>query len=150
VCQETTGTGFVNNTSWATISGLQLRDRKGSPQAGLTMLRFQDALKILENYQSGSLYGPVIIADLKDQNSWPAYLSGVNLVATTLPSPYQRGVVFKMKMKNLPSIAAVQAEASAHPGYGHILPVINPEDATGVATGFPRTIWPKRSTFWSA
>ena len=46
-----------------------------------------------------------------------------------------------MKMKNLPSIAAVQAEASAHPGYGHILPVINPEDATGVATGFDGPDW---------
>ncbi len=138
--KETTGTGFVNQTSWATISGLKLRDRRGNPQ-NLTMLRFQDALSILSSFSTGTGLGPVIIADLKDQNPWPAYLAGVNLVQSTLDTPTQRAVVFKMKMKNLPSILTLQQQYSSHPFTGHIIPVINPEDATGNPNGFDGPDW---------
>ncbi len=127
--KETTGTGLVSDTSWTTISGLQLRDRKGNPQ-NLTMLRFEDALNILNSYSSGGS-GPVIIADIKDQSPWPTYLAALALVESLLPSETQPAVIFKMKMKSIPSISAVQSELSSHPGYGHILPVVNPEDATG-------------------
>jgi Glycerophosphoryl diester phosphodiesterase family len=138
--KETTGTGFVNQTPWSTISGLQLRDRKGNPQS-LTMLRFEDALNILNSNSTGTGLGPVIIADIKDQDPWPAYLNGVGLVQSILAAATQPAVVFKMKMKNLPSISTIQAEEDAHPLCGHILPVINPEDATGNPNGFDGPDW---------
>jgi len=128
--KETTGSGFVSETSWSTINGLQLRDRKGVPQ-DLKMLRFEDVLNILNLYSSNG-FGPVIIADIKDPSPWPTYQAGLALVQQMLPSATQPAVVFKMKMRSFPSIDAVQTEAQSHPNFGHLLPVVNPEDATGI------------------
>jgi hypothetical protein len=137
--KETNGSGLVNSTSWSTISGLKLRDRKGNPQS-LTMLRFSDALSILANYSSNGT-GPVIIADIKDQNPWPTYQAALKQVETDLSSSTQPGVVFKMKMNKIPSVAAVQSEFSAHPRMGHIIPVVNPEDGLDQPTGFDGPDW---------
>lgn len=128
--KETTGTGLISNTPYSLIQGLPLRDRKGRPNSGLHMLTFADALAILQSYSSGG-NGPVIIADLKDPNPWPAYQAGVNQVKARLAPVTQPAVVFKMKMKNLPSVDQIEQEFANHPSYGHILPVVNPEDAQG-------------------
>jgi hypothetical protein len=127
--KETIGTGLISANTLSDIQSLPLRDRHGFV-TNLHMLSFADVLSILQAY-SGRGYGPVIIVDLKDQNPWPAYQKGVQAVASTLDSSTQPAVVFKMKMKLIPSIGQVQTEASAHPSYGHLIPTVNPEDATG-------------------
>lgn len=129
--KETTGTGFVSNTTWSQISSLQLRDRKGNPQK-LQMLRFEDALQILSAYQaSGGLQGPVVIADIKDANSWQTYLKALSVLQATLPQSAWPAVVFKMKMRNISTDTAtgISAQASGHNAWGHIVAVVNPEDA---------------------
>jgi hypothetical protein len=130
--KETTGTGFVSGTTWAQISSLALRDRKGNAQTSLHMLRFQDALQILSAYQtSGGLQGPVIIADIKDSASWTTYLAALNVLQATLPSAAWPAVVFKMKMRTISTDPAngISAQATAHIAWGHIVAVVNPEDA---------------------
>jgi hypothetical protein len=103
------------------------------------MLQFSDILNILSDYQSGG-YGPIVIVDLKDKNPWPAYSSALSQLAG-LDSGLQAAVIFKMKMKNIGDVTQVESAASAHPGYGHIIPVINPEDATGNVNGNDGPDW---------
>ncbi len=131
--KETTGTGFVKDTAWSQISSLQLRDRKGNPQ-NLQMLSFAQALQILGDYQttSGTLQGPVIIADIKDSDSWATYLRALTVLESTLPDSAWPAVVFKMKMRNISTDTqtGIYAQWQRHGEWGHIIAVVNPEDAT--------------------
>jgi hypothetical protein len=136
--RQTTGTGAVSQTPWSTISGLKLRDRFGRPTT-FSMLQFTDVLNILSSYADG-VTGPVVIVDLKDANPWPVYLTALTQLQST-HSELGPNVIFKMKMKNLPAITSVESEATAHPNYGHIIPVINPEDATDNPNGFDGPDW---------
>jgi hypothetical protein len=124
----------VSDSTWAQISSLPLRDRKGNPQANLHMLNFAQLLQILSNYQqtSGSLLGPVVIADVKDGDSWTTYLNALNVLQSTLPQAAWPAIVFKMKMRNIStdSQVGIQAQAQNHPSWGHIVATINPEDFT--------------------
>lgn len=127
--KETTGTGYVNQTFWSTIAGLKLRDRKGNVQ-DLQMLRFVDALNILAEYNNGS-QGPLLICDVKGDDQWNTYLAAVHIVQSTLPTSTQQAVLFKVPAKNIPSIGALQTEASDHPSMGHIVLVVYRDDNTG-------------------
>ena len=129
--RETAGTGFVNSTSWSAIKGYALRDRKGNVRTDLHMLQFGDVLNILKAYSGGAGRGPVIIAEIKDQGqaAWNDYLTAVNLVSN-LPAAIRPAVLFKMPMANIPSVDAINTELNAHSAYGHLVLVVNPQDAT--------------------
>jgi len=135
--RQTTGSGDVANTPWSTISGLKLRDRFGRPTT-YSVLRFSDVLNILSSYSDGQT-GPVVIVDLKNSNPWNDYQAALRALRDQ--PQLEPAVIFKMKMKNLPSISTIEAEAQAHPNYGHIIPVINPEDATANPNGFDGPDW---------
>jgi hypothetical protein len=97
------------------------------------MLSFAQALQILSAYEtSGGLRGPVVIADIKDPASWTTYLNALNVLKSNLPAPAWPAVVFKMKMRNISMdpTNGISAQAGAHNGWGHIVAVVNPEDAT--------------------
>jgi hypothetical protein len=144
--KETNGYGFVSSTTWSQIQSLQLRDRKGNPQ-NLQMLSFAQALNLLGSYQntSGALQGPVIIADIKDSNSWQTYLNALTVLQATLPQAAWPAVVFKMKMRNISTDAqtGILAQYTQHSAWGHLIAVVNPEDATS-----PTSTWtPSSSNF---
>ncbi|MCU1322224.1 MAG: glycerophosphoryl diester phosphodiesterase protein [Acidobacteriaceae bacterium] len=131
--KETTGSGLISSMTLSQLQALTLRDRHGNPVSNslnLHLLSFAETLNLLKGYSGGG-HGPVIIADIKDQTPWPAYLAGVQQVAATLDTATQPAVIFKMKMSKIPSIGAVQAEAAAHPSYGHMVLTVNPEDFIG-------------------
>ncbi len=130
--RETVGTGFVNSSSWSTINQYALRDRKGNVRTDLHMLQFRDVLNILKAYSDGAGRGPVIIADIKDQGqaAWDDYLKAVTLVSSNLPAAVRSAVLFKMPMESLPTIAAINTEFTVHSAYGHLVVVVDPQDAT--------------------
>lgn len=135
VVKETTGSGQISSMTLSQLQALTLRDRHGNPvpsNLNLHMLSFAEALNLLQVYSFNG-FGPVIIVDLKDPNPWPAYLAGIQEVANLVTDSETRSaVVFKMKMRSIPTLRQLQEEASSHPTYGHVLFTVNPEDATGV------------------
>jgi hypothetical protein len=142
----TNGKGYTG----AQYKAIQLRDRHGNPAtingAPITVPTFKEALSTLESYLSidsnGILRGPVMVVDLKDKDqstgefiAWNEYVHALTELRNTLPSEYWPAVIFKLKMAaHLPSSQILVNEIASHPGYGHVVLTINPEDAGNDAT----------------